>query len=540
MQTRRQFLVYAGIGTYSFMRSLSAAPAVFPTPRPAKPRNLKFAPIKSSSADQLILPSGFRYDVVASFGDALGSNGPEGPETFGYDNDFIAYFPIDGLKGGKNPHHGLLWVNHEYVNPLFVSGSPKDQKRTAAQLKKEHQAVGGSVIEVKRENGKWKHLAGSKFARRITADYPQMRVTGPAAAIRPTMFGSLANCSGGRTFWNTALSGEENFQLFNPAEHPALNWGAVAEMAIEEKNYGWVIEVDPFGELPPTKHTALGRFSHENACLRVGANGRLAVYMGDDAADQYLYKYLSNEKYVAGSSRVTQSALLDDGTLYAADFAKGVWIPLDLKRTSAIAKAGFKNQGEVMLRTREAAKAAGATPIDRPEDCEIHPLDGSLYVALTNNAAHGNFHGQIVRLVENDDDAESEKFRFELLLAGGAQSGLSCPDNLVFDKQGNLWVTADISSYAVGRGIYEPFGNNGFYMVPTRGAGAGNAYQFASGPVESELTGPWFNENQDTLFLSVQHPGEETKDLANPTSHWPSGQGVPKPSVVAISGFSPK
>lgn len=520
------------------MQALSLDAADLPLVRKGKSPAPKFKPILPSTADQLIVPGGYRYEVLISYGDALGTTGPRGPEQFGYDNDFIAYFPMNALKGGKEPHHGMLWVNHEFLNPMLVSGVSKGEKRSLEMLRKEHLCVGGSVIEVKREGGKWKHLPGTKLTRRFTADYPEFQVTGPVAAVKPKMTGTLANCSGGRTLWSTALSGEENVHLFNAPGFPGLNWGAVPEAAITEADYGWIIEVDPFGELPPKKHSSLGRFAHENASLRIGKSGRLAVYMGDDANDQYLYKYVSAEKYDPKAARAVNSALLENGTLYVADFAKGVWIPLDIQRTPALRAAGFKSQAEVCQRTREAAKVAGGTPLDRPEDCEINPVDGSVYLALTNNSAHGNAFGQIVRLVEKGDDAESLSFRYEIFLAGGPQSGLSCPDNLAFDGKGNLWVATDITSSIVGRpGIYESFGNNSLFMVPTMGSSAGTAYQFASGPVESELTGPWFNENFDTLFLSVQHPGEETTDPKKPTSHWPSGKGLPKPSVVAITGF---
>lgn len=520
------------------LRSFSVEAAAFPLVRRGKSPAPRFNPISPSTDDRLILPPGFRFETIASYGDPLGTTGPLGPETFGYDNDFITYFPMNGLKGGKEPHHGLLWVNHEYLNPILVSGVAKGEKRSLEMLRKEHLCVGGSVIEVKREGGKWHRVLGGKHTRRFTADYPEFQVTGPVAASKPKMTGTLANCSGGRTLWNTALSGEENVHLFNQPQFPGLNWGAVPEAAIKEDEYGWIIEVDPFGELPPKKHTALGRFAHENASLRVGRSGHLAVYMGDDANDQYLYKFVSAEKYNARASRAEKSALLENGTLYAADFAKGLWIPLDVQRTPGLRAAGFKSQAEVSVRTREAAKAAGATPLDRPEDCEVNPADGSVYIALTNNSAHGNAYGQIVRLVEKNDDAEATSFRYEIFLAGGPQSGLGCPDNLAFDAKGNLWVATDISSTVVGRpGVYESFGNNGLFMVPTTGSDAGTARQFASGPVESELTGPWFNENFDTLFLSVQHPGEETVNPEKPTSHWPTGKGLPKPSVVAITGF---
>jgi secreted PhoX family phosphatase len=181
----------------------------------------------------------------------------------------------------------------------------------------------------------------------------------------------------------------------------------------------------------------------------------------------------------------------------------------------------------------------GATPLDRPEDCEVHPLDGTLYVALTNNAAHGNFHGQIVRLIEDKENPEGESFRYEIFLAGGPQSGLACPDNLAFDKAGNLWVATDISHKSLNaEGAHEEMGNNGLFLVPTRGQNAGEAFQFASAPANAELTGPWFTPDESTLFLSVQHPGEGTLHPDMPLSHWPAGgEAMPKPAVVAITGF---
>jgi len=369
-----------------------------------------------------------------------------------------------------------------------------------------------------------------------------MTVTGPAAELLPHALGSLANCSGGRTPWNTVLSCEENFQEYNlsagTSTASGYRWGDVPEQRIDERQYGWVVEVDPFGELPPVKHSALGRFAHENTAWVVGGSGRLVVYMGDDAADQYLYKFVSAGLYRAGAPRAAGSRLLTEGTLYAADFAAGRWLPLDLARSPALRAAGFASQGEVMLRCREAAAALKATPMDRPEDCEVHPADGTLYVALTNNTKHGNLWGQIIRLLEDGDDPESESFHFEIFLTGGPQSGLACPDNLMFDRKGNLWVGCDISSRALNRGAYRSFGNNGVFVVPTAGPAAGDAFQFASGPVECELTGPWFTDDEKTLFLAVQHPGEESESLARLTSHWPDGgDAVPRPAVVAITGF---
>lgn len=558
--TRRSFLTYLGMGSYAALTSALPA-AEFPAPRAKSKPPSFFAPISPSAADALIVPPGFQVDLVISWNDPLGSKAPDGSmESFGFNNDFTAFFPIDALKGGADRNEGLLWVNHEYPNPLFLHGyTPADykagKKKTADQIRAERASVGGSVVHLKRVDGAWKPLVGSKFNRRFTAAYPEMGMSGPAGEQLKTAVGTLANCSGGRTPWHTALSCEENYPDYNGYDPFDFfyRWNDEPTLAIDELRFGWMVEVDPFGELPPIKHTALGRFKHENAAVTVGPRGRFVVYMGDDEVDQHLYKFVSAEPLKKDAPRSEQRRVLEAGTLYAADLAKGKWVALVwndtnkaiIEKSPALAEAKKKdptiqirNQAELLIHTRVAAKALGATPLDRCEDCEIHPKDGSLYVALTNNTRHGNLFGHIVRLVEDGDNPESETFRYEIFLAGGPQSGLACPDNLAFDRDGNLWVVCDMSSDKMGKGAYKPFGNNGLYCVPTAGDSMGDAFQFASGPIDCELTGPCFTDDGSTLFLSVQHPGEMSLTLDKPTSHWPAGgNAMPRPSVVAIRGF---
>jgi secreted PhoX family phosphatase len=86
-------------------------------------------------------------------------------------------------------------------------------------------------------------------------------------------------------------------------------------------------------------------------------------------------------------------------------------------------------------------------------------------------------------------------------------------------------------------GPYMPFKNNSLYVIPRYGERAGKVIRVATAPRDAELTGPWFSPDGKTLFLSVQHPGGQTKDLSNPTSNWPFDEdNIPKPSVVAITG----
>jgi secreted PhoX family phosphatase len=100
-------------------------------------------------------------------------------------------------------------------------------------------------------------------------------------------------------------------------------------------------------------------------------------------------------------------------------------------------------------------------------------------------------------------------------------------------------VVTDISSDSLNSGIYKTFKNNGAFVMPSEvsSASGGDVCQFASDPVESELTGPYFTPDGKTLFLSVQHPGEESESKDEPTSTWPDGD-IPRPAVVAITGFA--
>ncbi len=503
---------------------------------------LKFSPIAPTLADELVLPSGYGYNVIRSWGDYV-----VGGEKFGFNNDYIAYFPIDLLSGGKSSTDGLLWVNHEYVSPMFVSGRAGDVNPTFAQLIEEKAAVGGTVMRVRKSaGGSWEFVDDPTYNRRVTA-WTLIDLDGPAAGS-PDVFGAtevqgtLANCAGGYTPWGTALSAEENFQDYGPdASKGGYGWGKTSgdNRFFTEQHYGWIVEIDPFDKSrKPVKHTALGRFRHENATVTLSSSGKAVVYMGYDKADECVFKFISKGTYNPGN-REANLKLLSEGTLYAADFANGKWISLDIASQSKLQEK-YKTQAAVLVNAGEAAKLVGATPTDRPEDIDVNPADKSVFIAFTNNAAHSNFHGHITRLVETGSDAESLSFDWEVYATGGGQkdSGFSSPDNLIFDKNNNLWVFCDVSSNRAGKGIYKFAGNNGIYVIPTSGPQAGVAYRFGSGPAESELTGPAFTPDFSTLFLSVQHPGEDSPSMDKLTSHWPGGGSeVPRPSVVAITGF---
>jgi hypothetical protein len=576
--------------------------------RPARAQAPGFAPVALSSEDRLILPAGYAHDVVLRWGDPLFPGVPafdplaqsaaRQAQQFGYDNDFLAFMPLP--MGSGSPARGLLGVNHENARAelMWAGWDGKPESRTREMVDVEMAAHGFSVVEVMRSaRGSWSYAVSSPYNRRITGMTP-IGLQGPAAghallrtAADPAgaeVLGMFSNCAGGVTPWGTILTGEENVQNYfagtlDAVTDPALRalhqrygmgtgrgrqvvWGRhharldLRREPNEPNRFGWVVEIDPYEPLSrPVKHTALGRFAHEGATVVLARDGRPVVYMGDDARNEYVYKFVAAGRYDP-AHRVGARALLDAGTLYAARFdddGSGRWLPLVHGEGPLTLASGFRSQAEVVINARRAGDLVGATRMDRPEDVEASPVTGKVYVALTYNETRkpdevnranpraNNRFGHILELSEDGGDTAATRFRWEVfILAGDPRdpahgawyqgradvSPFACPDNFAFDTAGRLWVATD--------GIDDTLGqNDGLFVVDTEGPLRGRSRQLVSGLPGGEVTGPVLTPDDRTLFLAIQHPGLVAKaTYERPGSRWPDKRPdmPPRPSVVAI------
>ncbi len=520
---------------------------------------------------------------------------------FGYNCDYTAFVPLPPALNGSA--RGLLCVNHEYTNTnLMFPGirSLEDLATLALEtVDTEMAALGHSVVEIQQSAGVWSVQRDSDYNRRLTAATP-MQFSGPAAghtrlktSADPSgrhVLGTLNNCGGGVTPWGTVLICEENFNDYfsgDPAKttearnharygiggtsryypawakhHPRFD---VEHEPHEPNRFGWVVEFDPRDpKSVPVKRTALGRLKHEGAGIVVNRDGRVIVYCGDDERFDYAYKFVTSRPYEPQRPEANRN-LLDDGTLFVAKFSddgSGNWLPLVYGTGPLTAENQFYSQADVVIEARRAADLVGATPMDRPEDIEISPASGRVYVILTNNKRSAaqtdgpnprpaNEHGHILELIPPSRDGQLDHaattFRWEVFLRAGdpssptdgasyhpdtsANGWFSSPDNGVFDNDGRLWITTDSDHALTGFG-------DGIYACDVEGPGRALPKLFFRGPRGSEVTGICLSPNGETIFVSVQHPGQEDdSDFQSPSTRWPDFQAdmPPRPAVVAIT-----
>lgn len=579
----------------------------------------QFRGVKASTVDDVVVPEGYVADVLYRWGDPINGRAPqfkpdasnsadEQAVQAGMGHDGMDFFAIPGHDPNQR---GMLAVNHEYTDQVLLFADGLDDVVASGTMplekaRKSQFAHGVSLVEIARQDdGSWS-VVDSPRARRITVQ-TSMRLAGPATSrLGTSVAGTCNNCAAGRTPWGTYLTCEENFHGVFGSQDPAFEpnthekryglsktgyrykfgneyvsvyrwWEHDPRFDLAQENndadrYGYVVEIDPLRpDSLPVKRTMLGRFKHENAELTLSTDGRVVVYMGDDEANEFIYKFVSARRFDPAQPDVmgvdASHGLLDEGTLYVARFDEdgtGRWLALVPghnqipTKTSVTDPSGF-DLADICIRTREAADLAGGTPMDRPEWIAVHPETKEVFASLTNNKGRktadaanpraNNIFGHIVRWQESNGDPAANTFQWRVFVLGGNPEhadaerhgtsrgdAFACPDGLRFDTSGILWIQTDMSSSVMGSADFKELGNN---MMLAADPHTGAIRRFLTGPSGCEITGNALTPDRRTMFINIQHPGEpadEVTDLTQPdkVSNWPDRAPGSRPRSATI------
>ena len=573
--SRRQLLVGGVAGAALMFMGGSKVSALDAKPTSgaalAKRAKIGFTSIPMQASAMPTIAPEYEYSVLIPWREKLDGSG----KSFDYagftaDNQALSVgIGHDGMHYFGDNKKGLLCINHEYGTTPHIMG--KALPTSLDEVKLSQAAHGVSVLMIENTKTGWK-LAKSAKNRRIHGNTP-MKFSGPAAksdllvnAAGNPVLGTLNNCANGYTPWGTYLTCEENFngyfgtaQTTWKANTEQARYGIVAagfgydwhkfdarfdlantSYANEINRFGWIVEIDP--ENPksvPVKRTALGRIKHEGATFVEGKDGRAVVYMGDDERFDYVYKFVSAEPWKKMIAK--KESPLDRGVLYAAKYLEdgtGEWLELSPKNPLL---AGWK-MDYILVNTRLAADAVGATKMDRPEWIAASPK-GELYVTLTNNTQRGttgkagvnnsnptavNSSGHIIRWKDADKHV-GKTFNWEIFVlakdvadAGGQMFG--SPDGIWVDPEGRVFVQTDGA---------QPGGNNDQLLVAdpvTR-----EFKRLFTGVKGSEVTGVATTPDRKTMFVNLQHPGDGSAAVSNFPEFFVGASGpVPRDCTIVI------
>lgn len=563
--------------------------------------NLAFGPIAGGAEDEIRIPDGYTWETIARWGDRvkLGVSGfnpsdldpAEQRRQVGYNCGYLGWVDYQPTLGG------IVCIGHNGTNPELMFPDYSPDRSTLQQTDYELAALGVTVFQAPPRRSsvapKYWFYEASNYNERLHGE-SSLTMTGPVTG-HPLLItssdtsGSLATgtfnaCGGGISPWGSFLVAEGCFgQYFANngsvqnemareanAAFGALDEGGsrpwwrfhnrfdLASEPNEANKFGWIVEVDPWDRASPRrKLTALGRLSHCSASVALSASNRVAVYCGDSSEFAYVYKFVSTDAFDR-TNRSAAKNLLDNGTLYVAKFSDdgtGQWLPLLYDTGSLNASNGFTSQADLLLFPGQAAERLGATQMESPQDIQVHPTNGKVYLSLRGteetSPAEGEEEtpgdpvslGRIVEIEEDSGDSAATTFSWQLFMQCGdpdveehgtyfagfdtsSGSRLARPGQIRFDHHGNLVIATSGQHDALEI-------HDGVFLVPTEGEERGFNRQFLSCVAGASCGAALVIPDHQLMLVAIQHPGKGGTRAERISAF--GGDDVNRPAIIAVT-----
>lgn len=408
-----------------------------------------FGPLVSDPEGIFDLPEGFSYTVLSRFGDSM-------------DDGFTVPHRPDGMAAFPGPDGTTILVRNHEVNPARGG----DESAFGSDFALARNLSPGDFYDYGRDFN-----PGQGGTTSVVFD------TGSQQVVRQylSLAGTLRNCAGGPTPWNSWLTCEEI--VTRPDDTYA-------------KRHGYVFEVPASAEpmlARPEPITAMGRFNHEAVAVEPASG---VVYQTEDDSEGLVYRYIPDspgDLHAGGrlqALKAVESPGLDTRNWDERNVEVGQslaveWI--DLEDVDA-------PENDLRYRGFEA----GAARFARGEGMWYG--GEAVYFACTNGGPEGL--GQIWKYTPSPEEGTGGETRspatLELFLESEDISVLENADNLTVAPWGDLFVCED--------------GDNDQYLIGVTPDGA--TYRFGKNALStSELAGATFSPDGSTLFMNIQHDG---------------------------------
>ena len=445
MVTRRQFtlgasaLAFGGL-TASFFGKVNAAEL--------QQTITAYGPLVADPNKILDLPAGFSYQIISQLGDTM-ADGFTVPDNA----DGMGCFALDDERV-------VLVRNHE-LTPGDLNEAADGIKQHKTDLAYDHTKAGIALP------GGTSNIIYNLKTQRLEKEFL-------------TLVGTIRNCAGGITPWNSWLSCEES--VLTPS-------------AGLTQSHGYIFEVPATatGLVKPEPLKAMGRFNHEAAAVdpRTGI-----VYLTEDRGDSLFYRFIPNEQGKLHKGGKLQALVVKHQQQY--DTRNWVSSKMPVQQWLDAHWIDLNNPESPEDDLRQQGYEAGAALFARGEG--IHWGDNELYFCCTNGGAKQL--GQVMRYqpsVHEGQDGESKQpGRLQLFLESADKSLFNFGDNLTVTPMGHLIVCEDQYTEVV---------DNHLRGVTPQG----QAYNFARLRLQTELAGACFSPDGSVMFVNLYSP---TKTLA--------------------------